>query len=60
MTDSNNLTRCTGKVIPFGYTYNHTECQSCSRRMYAQTEKMCWMGPVTFSETCPFKIEAGK
>jgi len=56
----NDISRCVGQSIPFGHTYT-SECKTCARALQtASGPRTLWMGPVTFVETCPFKIEAGK
>jgi hypothetical protein len=52
--------RCTGKEIPFGSAYTQ-ECKTCTRSQLLEPSKhTVWMGPVAFTETCPYKINQGK
>jgi hypothetical protein len=49
--------RCTGKEVPFGSSYNHSECMNCKRsEPLAYSKHTVWVGPIKFEGTCPFKI----
>ncbi len=55
MSQPNDVARCVGKTIPFGHAYT-SECKTCARST-ASAQVTKWLGPVAFTETCPFKIE---
>ena len=55
MTTHTVTVRCVGREIPFGSTYSHPECETCSRP--GSVAQAVWMGPVKFDTRCPFKIK---
>ena len=55
-----DTSRCTGKEIPFGATYDHPECMTCARAKQTQHNPhgQWWDGPIKFEGECPSKIRS--
>lgn len=54
-----DVSRCTGREVPFGSTYDNPECKSCARAQQTEHgERQPWCGPIKFTDNCPSKIRS--